>query len=307
MKLRPTKMEPRSDEAPPTDLAEADPSAHPDANALDDVDRASSTHAGALMARFVIFASYGNDSLALIQWAHEAGLTDVVVVFNDTGWAADGWMQRVERCEAWVGSLGFQACRTSSIGFMELARRKQSFPTHRYQWCSRALKIEPAMRWLHENDPLSCAVCLIGVRREESRHRSTLPAYLLNSPNHGGRTMVAPLIDHTREDRDTLIMRAGFEVLPHRSRECRCINANRADMRRYSEGDWKVLRDAEAEIGQFIYRPSNHMGARGVDEVRRWAECDRGQFVPAHPPAVDPIDDLPDEDITGCKPGWCEP
>ncbi len=40
------------------------------------------------MIRFVIFASYGNDSVALIQWAREWKLEDVAVVYSDTGWAS---------------------------------------------------------------------------------------------------------------------------------------------------------------------------------------------------------------------------
>ena len=39
----------------------------------------------------VISASYGNDSCAMIQWAHENGIDDVVVTYIDTGWAGDGW------------------------------------------------------------------------------------------------------------------------------------------------------------------------------------------------------------------------
>lgn len=33
---------------------------------------------------YVIFASYGNDSIALIQWAFEHRLQNVVVAYNDT-------------------------------------------------------------------------------------------------------------------------------------------------------------------------------------------------------------------------------
>src|ERR1043165_5508859 len=90
--------------------------------------------------RFVIFVSYGNDSIALLQWAHEQELEGVAVVFTDTGWAADGWMERVARCEAWVRSYGFTPYRTNSIGFRQLARDKKGFPTQRYQWCSNVLK-----------------------------------------------------------------------------------------------------------------------------------------------------------------------
>jgi len=53
----------------------------------------------------VIFASYGNDSVALIQWAHDKGLRDVTVAYSNTGWAAQKWPMRVARGNAWAHAL----------------------------------------------------------------------------------------------------------------------------------------------------------------------------------------------------------
>lgn len=39
------------------------------------------------MLEYTIKASYGNDSVALIQWCYERDLQNVVVLYNDTGWA----------------------------------------------------------------------------------------------------------------------------------------------------------------------------------------------------------------------------
>jgi len=248
--------------------------------------------------RFVIFVSYGNDSIALLQWAHEQELSGVAVVFTDTGWMADGWAERVERAEAWVRGLGFTPYRTSSMGFRQLARDKKGIPTQRYQWCSFFLKIEPGMRWLAEHDPDTRAVCLVGVRREESDDRAEFPAYLLNSANHGHRVMVAPFVDMTEAERDVLIRRAGFEPLPHRSRECRCINSNRNDMRRFTDADWQAIAEVEAEVGKTFFRPKRHMGAVGAAEVRKWAESERGQYQPPEPVEgaveLEEADDEPD-------------
>jgi 3'-phosphoadenosine 5'-phosphosulfate sulfotransferase (PAPS reductase)/FAD synthetase len=38
----------------------------------------------------VISSSYGNDSVALMQWAKERSLPDVTVAYCNTGWAAPG-------------------------------------------------------------------------------------------------------------------------------------------------------------------------------------------------------------------------
>ena len=77
---------------------------------------------------YVIFASYGNDSIALIQFAKDRGLKGVAVVYSDTGWAADYWAHRVARAEIWIRSLGFTAHRTQSEGMTELVRRKKAWP-----------------------------------------------------------------------------------------------------------------------------------------------------------------------------------
>lgn len=257
--------------------------------------------------RFVIFASYGNDSVALIQWAYEAGLSDVVVVYSDTGWAAPHWRSRVDRMERWVHRIGFSASRTTSIGFVELARKKKAFPTQRYQWCSYILKIEPAMRWLETHDPERRAVCLVGVRREESQGRANFPDYMLKSGNHGDRVMIAPLATWDDASRDTILARAGVEALPHRSMECSpCINSNKGDIRALDEKSIGEVEQLEAamndEFGltkngnsRTFFRPHRHGGAVGIREVVKWANSKRGGYRP----------DEPEENLMGCDTGFC--
>ena len=248
--------------------------------------------------RFVIFVSYGNDSIALIQWAHEQGLEDVAVVYTDTKWAAEGWGARVDQMEAWAQSLGFSTHRTSSIGFRQLARDKKGFPTQQFQWCSYILKSAPGERWLEEHDPEKRAVCIVGVRREEGDKRADFPEYLARSGNHGGRVMLAPFATFTATQRNELITRAGFEVLPHRSRECKCINSNRRDIRRFTERDVAEIEAAEAEIGKNMFRPHRHMGAQGIRQVVDWANSPRGKYDP---------DAEPEDDLLSCRPhGYCE-
>lgn len=243
--------------------------------------------------RFVIFASYGNDSCALIQWAADEKLENVAVVYSDTGWAASGWPERVEKMEAWVRTLGFSPHRVASIGFRDLAREKKGFPSQRYQWCSYRLKIEPGIRWLAENDPEYRAVCLVGVRREESEGRANFPEYMARSMNHGGRVMLAPLARISEADRNAILARADIDPLPHRSRECKCINSNKADLRAFTAADISEIEAIEAEIGRPMFRPHKHMGASGIRDVMRWARSGKGRF------------DERQEDLFGCDSGWC--
>lgn len=270
--------------------------------------------------RFIIFSSYGNDSVALIQWAHEQGLRDVMVVFSDTKWAADWWMERVENLEWWVHRLGFWTDRTTSLGFVELAKKKKAFPTQQFQWCSYILKIEPGERWLSENDPEQRAVCLVGVRREESQDRADFPRYLVKSANHGDRVMLTPLADASEEERDALLARAGVTPLPHRSMECGpCINSNRNDIKALTEKEVDQVEALEAEMHTLFgltskgkprtfFRPHRHMGAVGIREVKKWADSPRGKYRPPEGTVIDPDvdEDLPPEkDEWTCNNGFC--
>lgn len=264
--------------------------------------------------RFVIFSSYGNDSCGLIQWAHENELEGVCVVYSNTGWAQRQWRERVEQMEEWVQSLGFMTARTSSIGFADLVREKKAFPVQQFQWCSYALKIEPGMRWLEENDPEKTAVCLVGVRQEESQERADFPPWLAKSANHGGRFMLAPFAHLTAEERNEYLKRAGIEPLPHRSMECRCINSNKEDLKRFTEEDIAEIEALETEMGftskgkpRTMFRPKRCMGAVGIREVVKWAHSERGKY---RPPEGSYVDDTPDDvlnqgDLFNCQPGWC--
>ena len=123
---------------------------------------------------FVLFTSWGNDSVAMAQLAHEYGLPHrqrCVALFSDTGWADPTWVKRVEAAEAWATSLGFEVHRTQSIGFADLARKRKTFPRGHMQFCTGELKIEPAKRWLEQHDPDCRATAVNGVRRAESLRR----------------------------------------------------------------------------------------------------------------------------------------
>ena len=240
--------------------------------------------------KHVLFASYGNDSMALIQYAADRELKSVTVLYSDTGWAADWWIDMVEEGEEFAQSLGFQTDRTTSIGLPALVKQRKGWPRQGIQFCTTELKILPAQRWLDEHDPDKQAICMVGVRRCESANRSDFPETVMDSPKHGGREVWAPLVRHTDEMRDELLHRAGFAVLPHRSMECYpCINSNRTDLRELASNPERIAQidKIEKELGYTskgkpctMFRPYRHMGATGIQEVVKWAESDRGKFEP---------------------------
>ena len=219
----------------------------------------------------IISSSYGNDSVAMIQWAHERALPDVTVAYCDTGWAAPYWPQRVERGEALAHSYGFEVRRLKSLGMAELVRMKKGWPGNGQQFCTAHLKGLPFLQWADEADPACRATVLIGKRRAESEKRRDTPEFIEASEHHGGRRLWHPLYLHTDEEHNALLASAGFESLPHRSLECNpCVNANRADFQRLTPGEIERVNDLEAEIGKPMFRPKR-FGAVGIHGVIKWA------------------------------------
>lgn len=259
--------------------------------------------------KYVLKVSYGNDSIALIQWAHESGLDGVVCLYNDTGWARRDWLARVERCEAWVRGLGFEPARTVSIGLPDLVRKKSGWPRSGMQFCTEHLKILPTIAWLDERDPERRSINMIGVRREESEKRATFPAEIEDDPASGGRLTRCPLVAMKEAERNALVVRAGFEVLPHRSKECSpCINANKTDLRRLEENDIAKVESLESELGltslgkpRVMFRPAKKMGALGIREIVAWAKSPPGRYAEGQ--AVFELDE--NHASGGCDSGLC--
>jgi 3'-phosphoadenosine 5'-phosphosulfate sulfotransferase (PAPS reductase)/FAD synthetase len=228
----------------------------------------------------VISSSYGNDSIAMIQWAHEQGLPNVWVAYNDTGWAAPWWPQRVAKGEALAKSYGFEVVRIESVGMQNLVRERQGFPGNGMQFCTSELKIFPFLKWIDGTDPYNQAVILIGKRRVESKKRADTPEFIESSETHGGRKVWHPLYLHSDEERNVLLQRAGFEVLQHRSLECNpCVNANRGDFLRLTPGEVERVNDLEVEIAKTMFRPKR-FNALGIHGVITWAKYgrDRGDI-----------------------------
>jgi len=232
--------------------------------------------------KFFISSSYGNDSCALIQWAHESGLDlvgDVYVTFIDTGWSAANWPARVASMEKWVASLGFNPVQLKGTEpFADLMERKKGFPNQQYQWCSGNLKGIPFLHWADQNDPDGEAWVLIGKRREESKDRENTPEFVEESEYHGNRKVWHAIYDKSDEGRDELLHRAGIKPLPHRSQECApCVNANRADFLLLTEDEIQRVEDLESEVGQTMFRPKRYAtkkypnGCHGIRQVIQWA------------------------------------
>lgn len=234
----------------------------------------------------IVSTSWGNDSVALVQFLYESGFTNVTCVYCDTGWAASWWPARVEAMEKWARGLGYRTVTIKSIGMEQLVVDHRGWPRNGMQFCTEDLKIAPFIAWLEEHDPAWHAIVCVGVRRAESESRKDVAEWEIEEPRAGGRHQWRPLYLHTDEERDALIVRAGKRVLPHRSKECDpCINGSRKDIAETEE--WKVdlIEQIETRLGftrtgkpRVMFRPAKKMGATGIREIMEWSRSEPGKF-----------------------------
>lgn len=208
-----------------------------------------------VFSMYVIHSSFGNDSLALIQWAYEHQLEDVTVCYIDTGWAAEGWLRHVEQCEQFVRERGFDSVRlTSRASFERLMIIKNGFPAGKYQWCGLHLKGITLLQWLDEIDPSASATVLYGKRRQVSRQLDPINEFIEQSEHHGERRVWYPLYAHSTEQRDALLSRTGLVPLPYHSRQCYpCINTPWSELRDISEADIAKTEELEEELGAALF------------------------------------------------------
>lgn len=240
---------------------------------------------------WAISVSCGNDSVALVQYLHEE-YPDMrkVVIHCDTGWQSTAWPERVEQFKAYVERLGYEFVVVQAEKLMEeLILEKMNFPKDVQggaRWCTSKLKEVPFEWYLREIDPMKRATICVGVRRSESSKRRNYPEY----SDSGGREKWAALYLHTDEMRDALIRRAGFDILPHRSKECSpCIYASKDDLIKLGEDEIRRVERLEKATNQVMFNPNNKMGATGIREMIKWANSPRGKYEPP----------------SGCDGGYC--
>lgn len=242
----------------------------------------------ALRPDYVVKCSYGNDSIALLQWLHEYNqkhpLGKVVVLYNDTRWAAKWWAGRVENAEKnLVLKYGFIPAHTTAIEWSRLVKEHNTWPDKLRRFCTEQQKIIPTINWLSQHDPDGIAELCCGVRREESADRANWPEYVESDSTNEGRPQWSPLVHLKVAGRDELIRRAGWVPLPHRSRECRCVLANSSDIKTWNEDDIAEIEALEAELGQrnrerefsnkFMFHPHRKKGnPQGIRAVVEWAK-----------------------------------
>jgi len=243
----------------------------------------------AIRPDYVLKCSYGNDSIALLQYLHEyeerfGKLGKIVVLYNNTKWAAKWWAARVENAEKkLVVPYGWIPQQTTAKDWARLLHKHNAWPDKLRRFCTEEQKIIPTMHWLSQHDPEGTATLVCGVRREESEDRALWPEYVDSDTTNEGRPQWSPLVLHKKAERDALIKRAGWIPLAHRSHECRCVLANSQDIKTWDENDILEIEAIEKEMGdrnrerdfsnKFMFHPFRKKGRpHGIRAVVEWAK-----------------------------------
>jgi 3'-phosphoadenosine 5'-phosphosulfate sulfotransferase (PAPS reductase)/FAD synthetase len=236
---------------------------------------------------YLLCVSGGNDSIALIQFALDKGL-NFACVYNDTGWAKDGWADRIKLMSLWLEDVGSFLYTTKSEGMLNLVRRKKGWPmpASAMQFCTQELKVLPTLQLLDKIDPDKELTCVNGLRREESQNRATAPEWVDESSKHGGRELWSPLVRYTQDMRDALINRTPFSPLPHSSMECwPCVCANKADLKALTADPNRIelIESTEISMGftsnkkpRTMFRPYRVGGGVGIRQAVEWGCGKRG-------------------------------
>ncbi len=198
----------------------------------------------------IIRSHYGDDSIAMAQWAFEANLKLVEVVTIDTGFAAENWLARQQLGEAHARACGFKTSTiVSPITFAEAVKGRGEFPSTKFQWCSALLKGLPFLDWLDTWDPHCQAIILIAKRKAAAKAHTTIPEWIDKCEFHNDRTVWHPISELETTERDALLARAGFEPLNHRTFECAlCVNSTQSDLLRLGGVDIRKMEELEQII-----------------------------------------------------------
>lgn len=208
---------------------------------------------------FVVISNYGNESIALIQWAHDQRLDNVTVVNVDTGWSAPSWPAHVQHCKDWVLGLGMTPITLKpKVDFESLMRTQNGFPSRKFSWCANFLKALPILDWLDSPtvDPVAEATIVLARRRYASRVNFDLPEWIEEEEKLGDRKVWHPLYLHDNDSRNDLIEKANFKVMPHRSLECDpCINSDLSDVLRMDVSVLQRTALLENELNSHLLDP----------------------------------------------------
>ncbi len=221
----------------------------------------------------IILGNMGNETIALMRWVYETKLTNVTVVYIDTGWAASHWHERIAIGQHLAADYNFSwQTIASTPNFSELVQQRGEFPSTKFQWCAGFLKGLPLLEWLDKHDVCAQAEIYLGLYREKSRAYTNLPERVIDSEHFGGRDVCYPLYNNSTDDIKQLLNRAKVHYLPHRSLECEpCVNNCQSDFSRMNKRDIERAQQLEQQLEKPMFTTVK-TGGNSIKDIVQWVQ-----------------------------------
>jgi 3'-phosphoadenosine 5'-phosphosulfate sulfotransferase (PAPS reductase)/FAD synthetase len=139
--------------------------------------------------------SGGKDSTALLLFmAYESGIShdQLIATFCDTQNEADETYEHLTMLHEKV----FPVTHINTEGFLNLAKRKQRFPSAKARFCTQELKLKPTKLFLESlTDKYDEVIPCSGVRKDESEARKHLTEWKSEVESYFGMKEWRPLVD----------------------------------------------------------------------------------------------------------------
>lgn len=114
----------------------------------------------------VVAVSGGKDSTAMALALAEREPRDYTYLITPTGNELPDMIRHWEKLECILGKRLTRVTENTLVGLIQI---QNCLPSHRMRWCTRMLKIEPAIRWMQAN--AKGGVLYVGLRADEEERQ----------------------------------------------------------------------------------------------------------------------------------------
>lgn len=164
---------------------------------------------------FIVNISGGKDSSALLLWikAHYPS-NPITAIYNDTGFEHPGVLQYIKNM---ASQVDVPLVVLGSQGLLNIVEARGMVPGFGCRYCTRALKMNPAAKWIRQNFQSGKVVNCFGFRSEESPVRAkkeVLTPYDDLCTRNREVLNFAPLLDWKTYDVVNMVESQGFKLFP---------------------------------------------------------------------------------------------
>lgn len=205
--------------------------------------------------QYILIGNCGNHSLAALQYLLLQSVSEIHLVYVDTGWASSHWDLRVAQTKAFADThqVSFHTLKAVA-DFKQMVNDRKQFPSQKFQWCAGFLKGLTILNFLEDIDPFCQATIVSGKRQLDARRYENLTEYQEEDNCFNGRTIWHPLWNTNHETFKRLVHLGGFDFLAHPARECHpCIHASVKELGQLGQAEKTRLEQLEQELQRSMF------------------------------------------------------